>query len=225
MANLLLQKFSIVLVTIPAAFVAVYASTYLRFPASAFVIAACVGAFCAVIYFGSRREKTARLNIFYAAANDFGRPVSFDNHSASFERDGTEFDCRFPVGEDEHALRVGFYLVNLRHRFSIQHDHLFRKTLDGCGLIVSTNLSDDFLLQGEADGFLEDLLKNKNITDDLYNYPKSLMTALSIVFDEGRFQIQWAPPVGEQIDGFYQVCQTAAIFHDELKKISKIDLR
>ncbi|HEY0428693.1 MAG TPA: hypothetical protein VGC76_13010 [Pyrinomonadaceae bacterium] len=221
MENLAFQRILIVIVTLLAMLIAAYAYVSLKLPYNAFVIAVCVGVIVAVSYFATRREKAARLDIFYSAANEFGRPVSFDNYSASFERNGTQFDCEFPQGEDNTTLTVSFYIPNVRHKFIIEHGGLFRKNLAGCGDVKSEFVSEDFHVQGEADDFLENFLKNKKITGELYDYPKSIMTAFWIVFDDGNFELQWAPPVSEQIDGFYQICRTAVVFHDELKKFSE----
>jgi hypothetical protein len=225
MENLLFQRLLIAFTTIPATFAAIYAFAYLNFPANVVVTALGVGTIGALIYYSSRKERAARFNIYYSAANDFGRPVSFDNFTAAFERDGTQFDCSFPSGKYDTALKASFYVSNVRQSFIIQHDSFNRKTLPQCGLFNSTLAPGDFLLQCEAgaasENFLTNLLQNKNIASELEMYPKSMMTAFSIVFDDGSFEIAWTPGASEQIDGFYQVCRTAVAFHDELKKPAK----
>jgi hypothetical protein len=225
MDNLLFQRLFIVFLTVPATFAVIYAIAYLKFPSNVVVAALGVSVAGGLLFYLARKEKKARFEIYYAAATDFGRPVSFTNHSASFERDGTQFDCGFPSGKYDTALKVNFYVPNVRQKFIIQHDSFNRKTLPGCGFVQSTLLSDDFYLQCEgiaqSENFLMNLLKNRNITNELYNYPKSMMTAFSIVFDDGSFEMHWTPPVNEQVDGFYRLCQTATVFHDELKKLAK----
>lgn len=225
MENLYFQRLLLVFLTIPATFAVVYAVGFLKFPSNVIVAAIGVAAVGGLLFYSTRKEKAARLNVFYAAANEFGRPVSFARYSASFERDGTQFDCGFPTGKYDTALKVNFYIPNVRQSFIIQHDSFNRKTLPRCGLFKSTLLNEDFHLQCEAgaasENFLTSLLKNRKITNELYNYPKSMMTAFSIVFNDGSFEMHWTPPVNEQIDGLYQLCQTAAVFHDELKKLSK----
>lgn len=225
MENLLFQRLLIVFVTIPATFAAIYAVGFLKFPANVVVAAVSIGAIGALIFYSSRKERAARFDVYYSAANDFGRPVSFDNYTAAFERDGTQFDCSFPSGKYDTALKASFYVSNVRQSFIIQHDSFNRRTLAQCGLFNAYHLSGDFHLQCEAgaasENFLTALLQNKNIAGELEMYPKSMMTAFSIVFDDGSFEIAWTPGASEQISGFYQVCRTAVAFHDELKKLAK----
>jgi hypothetical protein len=226
MDNLLFQRLFIVALTIPATFAVIYAVGFLKFPSNVVVAALGVSVIGALLFYTTRKEKKARFEIYYRAATEFGRPISFDDYTAAFERDGTQFDCGFPSGKYDTALKVSFYVSNVRQRFIIQHDSFNRKTLPECGYVQSTTLSDDFYLQCEgsaqSEDFLMNLLKNKNIAGELYNYPKSMMTTFSIVFDDGSFEMHWTPPASVQIEGFYQLCQTAAIFHDELKKLAKI---
>lgn len=222
MENVLFQRIVIILLTVAATFAAFYGYAYLKYPANWIVIGISVAVVGGLLSFLSRKEKRARLDAFYRAAGDFGRPLSFADLSASFERDGTQFDCSFPRGEYETSFKANFYLPNLRHKFIIQHDSIGRKTLYGCGPTTSTEVSDDFFLSDDGTDFLPELLKNRTITDELYNYPKSMMSAFWIVFDEGSFEIAWTAPPSLQSDAFYQVCQTASVFHDELKKKSGV---
>ncbi|MGC2235581.1 MAG: hypothetical protein WA584_05445 [Pyrinomonadaceae bacterium] len=194
---------------------------YLRFPANAAVIAVLAGAIIAVVFFGSRAEKAARLKVFYAAANEFGAPVSFDNYSASFERNGICFECEFPRDKTNNRVKVRFYIPNVRQKFIIQHNALLKKELFDCQYLTSSPLPKDIFLSAGNQDFLLNLLKNKNILDEIYNYPAGFASGFSIVFDDGSFEIEKIPKFSEYHDGFYQLCQTAVVFHDELKKQAK----
>jgi hypothetical protein len=225
MDNMVFQRIFIAFLTIPATFAVIYAVGYLKFPSNVILAAVGVSIIGGLLFYMTRKERAARFETYYSAATDFGRPISFDGYSAAFERDGTQFDCGFPSSKNDTALKVNFYVSNVRQRFIIQHDSINRKTMPECGYVKSTFLSDDFYLQCEgsaqSEDFLMNLLKNRNIAGELYNYPKSMMTAFSIVFDDGSFEIHWTAPAGEQSDGFYKLCRTATVFHDELKKLAK----
>jgi hypothetical protein len=222
MENLLSRRLVIMAITVAAILGGVYGYGYLKFPFNFVVIAISVGAIIAALILETRKEKSARLKIFYSTANEFGRPISFENHFASFERNGTRFDCEFPQDEDNTAIKVSFFLPNIRQRFNIRHGGIFGKSMPGCVPVQLPQLAEHVELQSESAEFLSDLLKNKELVDEIHNYPKSIMTAFSIVFDGGDFLIQWTPRVSEQIDGFRHVCRTAVVFHDELKKSAAI---
>lgn len=221
MKNLSFWRIAAVIAAMAGTLSGVYAYVYLHFPANAAVIAVSVGAIAAVFFFGSRAEKAARLDIFYKAANEFGTPVSFENYSASFERNGTCFECEFPRGERYSRLKVKFYIPNVRQKFIIQHNALLKKELFDCEYLASSPLPSDIFLSAGNQDFLLNLLKNKDILNEIYNYPAGFASGFAIVFDEGSFEIEKPPKAGEHYDGFYQLCQTAVVFHDELKKQAK----
>jgi len=194
---------------------------FLSFPSNFVFGGASLGATIAILYFHNRMEKKARLDVFYQAANTFGRPVSFENHSAAFERDGTNFDIECPKDKYNTAFHARFSIPKVEQSFVIQHNALFKKSIPGCVFVENSPLRGLIFLHASNPDFLLNLLKNKNILNEIYNYPEKVMSNFSIVFDEGSFEIEWTPPLGEQIDGLFQVCQTAAVFYDELKKHAK----
>lgn len=221
MENLVFKRIAGGIVIAAGVMGAIYCFFYLVFPYNFAFGSILGGAAGAVWYFIERAEKTARLNVFYRAANAFGKPAAFDNRSASFERNGTNFGIEFPRDERETWFQVSFFVPKVYRKFIIQHNALLKKSLPGCEFVEDSPLSGGIFLHADDKEFLLKLLENKNIQNEIYDYPESFLTNFSIVFDEGNFEIRWTPPAGEAIDGLYQVCRTAAVFHDELKKHAK----
>jgi hypothetical protein len=221
MENLIHWRIAVVIVTLAGTVFGAFSFTFLTFPSNVVVIAVSVGAIIAVAFFNNRVVKSARLDVFYRTANDFGTPISFENHSASFERNGTRFEGEFPHDKHNNNLKVSFYIPNVREKFIIQHNALLKKELFDCKYLESSPLPSDIFLSAGNQDFLLNLLKNKNILNEIYNYPAKVFSGFSIVFDDGSFEIERVPKISEQVDGFYQVCQTAVVFHDELKKFAK----
>jgi hypothetical protein len=118
---------------------------------------------------------------------------------------------------------VTFYLPNLRQKFSVQNKTLSTAHHDDCYWIPQENspLPEEYLLQARNPDFLLQLLENRRIRNEILNYNASMWTGnISFSFDDGDFELRWTPPVSEQIDGFQRVAHSAAVFHEELKKIS-----
>ena len=218
MDNLILWRLSIIPTTMAACFICFLAYRDLSVPFNFAVIAVCVGAIAGHAFYLQRKEKAARFDAFYAAATNFGKPGSFDNHFASFEREGTMFECEFPRDEHNTTFEVRFYLPKIYQRFVIQHNSLFKKSFPDCEPLQHPAL-DGVLLASRNPDFLFKLLKNRNLASEIYNYPEKMLSRFWIVFDDGNFEISWTPNASDQIDGFYQICQTAVVFHDALKKL------
>lgn len=199
----------------------VLAFAFMKFPDNLLVITASVALCGAIIFLVQRKEKAARFNVYYATVQEFGKPLYFGNLNAAFERDGTRFEVRFPRGKHSLFFTVRFYIPDSREKFSIQNRNFHTTHHDDCQIIVEAGLPPEYLLQSRNPAFLPSLLKQRQIRDEVLNYGASFWGRTSISFDEGAFELIWTPPVSEQIDGFYTVCQTAVIFHDELRKISE----
>ncbi len=192
---------------------------YMKFPDSLLVavpVAALVGG---LLYFNNRREKAARFKVYYSTVQEFGAPVAFGNLDAAFERNGTRFDVDFPQDEHRNYFKVVFRVPNLPQKFSLQSRTLLTKRHYDCHEFEETPLP-DFRVQAREPEFLLNFLKNRAVRDEISNYNASFWSGISILFEDGDFELIWTPPASEQIDGFYQACQTAVVFHDELKRIS-----
>jgi hypothetical protein len=87
-------------------------------------------------------------------------------------------------------------------------------------VIQDSPLPAEYLVQARNPEFIHALLKNRAVRDEILNYKASFWGRILISLDDGNFEMTWTPPVSEQIDGFYSVCQSAVVFHDELKKLS-----
>lgn len=199
----------------------ILAFAFMKFPGNAVVIFFSVVVTAAVVFFIQKKEKTARFEVFYSTVQEFGKPISFNKHSASFERNGTRFDVDFPQDENSLFFKVNFYLPNIKEKFSIQNKSLGTKHHSDCYWIQDDSpLPPDYLLQTRNVEFLLNFLKNREVYDEILNYRASFWSGISFSFEDGIFEMIWTPPISEQIDGFYRACRSAIVFHDELKKLS-----
>lgn len=210
---------AVMMITIPAG---VWAFVSLKFPENVVVIFFSLALTIAVIVFVLKKEKAARFEIYYSTVQELGTPISFNKHSGSFERNGTRFDVDFPQDEYKMFFKVSFYLPNIKEKFSIQNKTLATKHHSDCYWIKQEDspLPNEYLLQTSHPDFLLNFLKNRAIKNEVLNYDASFWGGISIGIEDGNFQMIWTPPISEQIDGFYQVCHSAVVFHDELKKLS-----
>ena len=222
MNNAMTMRFLMIGVITIASIIGVLAFTYMKFPDNAIVIAPLVAVVAGVVYFIQRQEKAARFDIYYRTVQEFGTPVNFADLDAAFERAGTHFDVEFPKGKYSFFFKVSFHIPNVRQKFSFQNRSLATRFADDCQVITDSVLPSDFLVQARNPEFLQNLLKNQTVRDEILSYTASFWGRTLIAFDDGAFEMIWAPPIGEQIDGFYQVCQSAVVFHDELKRISEL---
>jgi hypothetical protein len=195
---------------------------FLRFPENVIGIALSVAIIAGGVYFSQREEKKARFEIYYRTAQEFGKPLSFGNLDAAFERDGTRIDVDFPKGENSLFFKVNFRVPNLWQKFSIQNRTIATRYDDDCQVMMDSGLPQEYAVQARNPEFLLNLLKNRAVRDEILNYNATFWGRILIAFDDGDFEMIWTPPISEQIDGFYQICQSAAVFHDELKKISRL---
>jgi hypothetical protein len=206
-------------VTITAGILAFF---FMTFPANAVVIALAAGLTGGIIFFSQRKEKAARFNIYYTTVREFGTPVSFGNLEAAFERNGTRFDVDFPQGEHRQFFKATFRIPQLREKFSIQNRTLATRFDDDCQVVQDSPLPPEYLVQSRHPAFLLNFLKRREIRDEILNFKASFWGRTLISLDDGDFEMIWTPPMSEQIDGFYQICQSAVVFHDELKRISEL---
>lgn len=209
----------VVIMLSTAAFV--LAITFMKFPDYLLVIfisAAVSGGF---IYFVIKKEQVARFNAYYSMVQEFGSPISFNKNSAAFQRDKTRFDIEYPTDKRHLAYIVNFYISKLPQKFSIQNKTLATRYESDCQTIQESPLPPEYLLQSRDPDFLFNLLKNSAIRNEILNYSASFWGRFSISFNDGSFEIEWVPPLNEQIDGIHSICRTAVVFHDELKKSAK----
>jgi hypothetical protein len=198
------------------------AFAFMKFPGNAVVIFLAVAVTVGTVYLIQRKEKAARFNIFYTTVQEFGKPLNFGNLDAAFERAGTRFDVQFPKDKHNQVFKVNFHIPNIRQKFSIQNRTLATRFDEDCQVLQDSSLPPDFLVQSRNPTFLLNFLKAREIRDEILNYKASFWGRILIALDDGDFELVWAPPIAEQIEGFYQVCQSAVVFHDELKRISEL---
>lgn len=180
-----------------------------------FAIAAISGA----AYFVSKVEKKARFDAFYAAIQNLGTPISFDNYSAAFEKDGTRFDITYPRGENETAHKIKFFLSGNHQRFVIRHQGIYLNSLPDCPYLENSPLAPEVQLYAQNADFLVHFVQIPGIRDEIYQYPSGFFLRMVLTFDAGNFELSWTPKMNEQAEGVYKICKTAVVFHDELKKL------
>jgi hypothetical protein len=222
MDNLLALRLLMGTVIMIATAAVILAFVFMKFPENAVVISFSVIVAAGVVFLVQKKERAARFEVYYSTVQELGKPISFNKNSASFERNGTRFDVDFPQGKHHQFFKVNFYLPNLREKFSIQNKSLATMHHSDCYWIQEDSpLPEEYLLQTTRPAFLLNFLKNPEIKNEVLNYNASLWGRISISLEDGSFEMIWTPPISEQIDGFQQVCRSAVIFHDELKKISE----
>jgi len=221
MDNLIALRLVMSAVILAATTAAVLAFAFMKFPDNAVVILFAVAATAGAGFFIHKKEKAARFEVYYSTVQELGKPISYNKNSASFERNGTRFDVDFPQGEYKLFFKVNFYLPNIREKFSIQNKSLATTHHSDCYRIQEDSpLPEEYLLQTSHPAFLLNFLKNPEIKSEVLNYNASLWGRISISLEDGSFEMIWTPPISEQIDGFHQICRSAVIFHDELKKFA-----
>lgn len=206
---------------IVATFVGVAAYAYMKFPENAVVIFCAVAAMAVIVFFVQRQEKTARFNVYYSTVQEFGTPINFGKTDAAFERDGTRFNIEYPQNENQPSFKVNFFLSGIREKFVIQNRTIASRFPDDCPFLENSPLPEDYAAQSRNPAFLLAFLNNPEVRGEILNYKASFWGRISISFDDGSFEMVWTPPISEQIDGFYQLCKSAAVFHDELKKLKE----
>ena len=217
---MILWRLSLLPTVLVATLIGVLAYSKLAVPFNFAVIAVAAAAIGAHAYYLQRREKAARFEVFYAAVQDFGTPVSFSDVEASFERNGTVFNVQFPTDEYHPNFIASFAIAHLGEKFVIHRGYIQQST-DECFLLEPSPLPEYFRAGSRNIEFLSNLLKNQKILDELISYPDMLLGRFVVFFEDGYCEIEWTPKVNEQIDGFYKICQSAVLFHDELKKLTK----
>ncbi len=222
MNNLMPLRILMIAVIIIATTAGGLAFGFMKFPENAVVIAFLVAAVGGVVFFIQRREKAARFDIYYRTVQEFGQPINFGNLDAAFERAGTRFNVEFPKDEDSLFFKVNFRLPNLRQKFSIQNRTLATRFDDDYQILQDSSLPPEYVAQARNGEFLLNFLKISAIRNEILNYKASFWGRILIKLDDGDFEMLWSPPLSEQIEGFYQICQSAVVFHDELKRISEL---
>lgn len=123
------------------------------------------------------------------------------------------------------ASKENFHLPNIRQKFSVQNKSPATAHYNDCFWIEEKDSPPpEFLLhsrkQSRNPDFLLQLLKNRQILDEILSYTASMWGRISFSFDDGSLELIWTPPMSEQFEGFERACRTAVTFHDELQKIS-----
>lgn len=219
MENLIAMRVTLVIVIMLAIGLGFVAVMYWSFPMNVGGVIIAVAAVITLTYFSSKAEKLARFDAFYSAIQNYGTPLSFDNYTASFERNGTRFEINFPQGENETALKINFFLSGNHQRFIIQHQAILMKSLPDCPYLQNSPLSPDFHLYAQNPDFLVRFVQIPAIRDEIYEYPSGFFSHFQLSFDAGSFEMAWTPKMSEQSEGVYKICKTAVVFHDELKKL------
>ncbi len=217
MGNLVAMRITLVIVILLAVALGVIAGMYWSFPMNVGGIILAVAATIGVTYFSSKAEKRARFEAFYAAIQNVGTPISFDNYSAIFEKDGTRFEIKYPRGENDTALKIKFFLSGNHQRFIIRHQGIFLNSLSDCPHLQNSPLAPDVQLYSQNAEFLWRFVQIPAIRNEIYEYPSGFFTKMSITFDAGNFELLWTPKMSEQTEGVHKICKTAVVFHDELK--------
>lgn len=223
MENLVLQRLSFSAAMLIGMLVCFFAYRNIEYPLNYGIIAVIAAAVIGYGFFVSRQEKDARHSAVSAVAAQFGRLISFDGSAVSFERGGTIFNAEFPTGKYNNTFKVYFSIPKVFEKFVIQHREILMKSLPGCEPVQSSPLPEGVSLCSQNPEILLNFLKNQRILGEIQNYPAGFMRRFLIVFDGGRFELEWVPRASEQINGFYKVCQTAVVFHDELRKLAKLN--
>ena len=221
MNNVVVMRLLMTAVIMIATIIGFLGFYFLKFPENAVVAFFAVALGVSVPILLSRKEKSERFKIYYQTVEELGSPINFGNRDAAFERAGTRFDVEFPKGEHQQFFKVNFRIPNIRQKFSIQNRSLATSFHDDCQVIQESPLPPDYLVQADNPAFLLNFLQNRQILDEILNYKATFWGRILIALDHGDVEIVWTPPLSEQIDGFYQICRSAAVFHDELKRISE----
>ncbi len=219
MENLVVMRITLVIVILLAVALGIIAGAYWSFPMNVGGVILAVAATIAVTYFSAKAEKRARFEAFYGAIRNFGTPLSFDNYSGAFERNGVRFEINFPQGENDTALKINFFVSGNNQRFIIQHEGLILKLLPDCPHLNTSLLSSDYHLNAKDTDFLLRFVQIPAIREEIYGYPSSFFSKMVITFDAGNFELLWTPKMSEQAEGVYKICKTAIVFYDELKKL------
>jgi hypothetical protein len=190
-----------------------------------------IGFAIAAIFLKAKRGKSLR----YSTARNFGEVVSYNDESLSFVRDSTTF-C-WEMAWSGH--QISFQLPETREKFSIRHQAwtlipadmmMYAKMLSNdrpkkefaenlfsdCQTFQIPGLPDEFILQSRNTAFLQAVLSSHNVKMTLN---KHLSQKFRIVFDGNYFEMNWQTGSNEEVEDFRQICQTAIIFCDELKKL------
>jgi len=220
MENLLVSRLVTAFAIMILLTIGLLAFVYMKFPGNAVVAGLAAAVLIGLVWFVQKKEKTARFNAYYATAREFGAPVSFNKYDAAFERAGTRFDIEFPHGEDHTFFKVNFFIPKLYQKFLIQNRTLLTTFHDDCQLIEDSSLPPEYHVQSRDPEFLRGFLGNRQVHSEILNYNASFFGRILVSFDDGSFEMHWTPPISEQIDCFYRICQSAVVFHDELKKLA-----
>jgi hypothetical protein len=221
MHNPLFLRIVLVIVTIAATLAGFLGFVKLNSPYG--YLAAGVAAFflLGTVFFVKRTEKSVRFQAFYAAVRDFGEPLFFNNYAAAFERNGTRFDASFAQGKYDPAFKIRFYIPHLREKFFILSRRVLIGVYEDCVRIQGSPLPDDYVQHSRNPEFFLRLLNNRKILSEILSYQHSIWESFNISFEDGDFEISYTPKISQQREGFYRVCSTAVVFHDELKALAE----
>lgn len=193
-----------------------------------------------------KRQEKAKLmeeKVLPELISKFGKVLSTEavnyNRSARFERHETLFELKVTPTHDSEGQLIGtvnkveFKLPNLREKFYIRHKSFFAaKTLGGCQSVQVT-MPKDFIFYSLNPQFLLSLMEKEKIRSEIYKYQKKVSQQFSVAFENGVMTIIWHRDLNYEItwetrmiggttqteeQGLEQICQTAAVFFDELAK-------
>lgn len=219
MTNTLTLRLLMVAIIMATTIAGFLAFAFMKFPKNLAVIIPSILLCIGGVWLIKRKEKAARFDIYYSTVKEFGTPLSFSNANAAFERNGTRFDVEFPKNEDACFFKVNFYVPNIKEKFSVQNRTLAVFYDEDCQAIQNSPLPQEYLLQSRNPEFLLKFLEIREIRNEVLNYKASFFGRILFSFTDGNFEMIWTPPISQQIAGFYQICQSAVVFHDELKKL------
>lgn len=175
----------------------------------------------------------------------YGKVISLDvsnfKRSISFERGETIFNLKvtpISIGDSYLELtenKIQFSVTNLREKFYIRQKSFFAPdNFEGCQSVQIT-MYDDFIFYSLHPQFLSNLMQNEKIRSEIYKYRKKVSRKFSVAFENEVMTIIWdrSRNDGEiawdtaiyretpqaEVQKLEQICQTAVVFYDELKKL------
>jgi hypothetical protein len=175
----------------------------------------------------ARRDESSRFSV----ARGLGKVLACDDVSLSFERNGTIFNWEAIFS----GHQASFYLPEVKEKFSIQHtmganaapvsvlgailsnqsdDDSIESFSADCQIVKNSPLSDDITIYSRNPDFLLPLLNNPKVYAEINKY---FPDRFGITFNNGNFKIGWETGSNEELEHFHQVCQSAILFHDEIK--------
>jgi hypothetical protein len=167
-------------------------------------------------------------------AQNFGKVISEDDVHLCFERNNNSFIWEADFG----GHKISFYLPKTSELFAIRQqdwkpfsagksllEHIMtNQTTDDSAekmfaelrVIQVPNVSGKFVLQSRNAEFLQQLLSNENVKNNLNKYNES---KIKITFNGSLFEMKWQTGSNEELEDFTQICQTGIIFNQEIVRL------